>query len=111
VRNRITGAALLMLAIVAPAVAFSGAAVAAPETASFVLPDVRGETLQRALKNVYTAAGTTEIEVSIVNRKNTQEVINRTAWEVCSQSPGYGQEILTTKRIILAVRRLNTTGC
>lgn len=77
------------------------------------MPDLRGEKLQRAIDAVLDVTGdTAELELQIRNRLNTLEVINYSNWEVCAQYPRGGDTISQkAKRVVLAVRRPNTSGC
>ena len=95
-------------------VTLSAPAAAAQEgnAGPWEMPDVRGEILQRAINSVLDVTGDVDLDVELRNRKNAQEVINYTNWEVCAQSPRGGQIIpKKTKRVVLLVRRPNTTGC
>lgn len=76
------------------------------------MPDVRGEILQRAINSVLDVTGDVDLDLELRNRKNAQEVINYTNWEVCAQAPRGGQNISQkAKRVILVVRRPMTRGC
>ena len=93
--------------------------VAAPAAAAqdgnpgpWEMPDVRGEILQRAINSVLDVTGDVDLDLELRNRKNAQEVINYTNWEVCAQSPRGGQNInKKSMRVILVVRRPMTRGC
>ena len=109
----------LKIALAAVTAASGMLAVAAPAVAAqegnpgpWEMPDVRGEILQRAINSVLDVTGDVDLNLDIRNRKNAQEVINYTNWEVCSQAPRGGQSISQkSKRVILVVRRPNTSGC
>ena len=76
------------------------------------MPDVRGETLQRAIDSVLSVTGDVDLDLDIRNRKDARQVINYTNWEVCAQAPRGGESISQkTKRVILVVRRPMTSGC
>lgn len=76
------------------------------------MPDVRGEILQRAIDSVLDVTGDVDLDLEVRNRLSAQDVINYTNWEVCAQAPRGGSEIsMKTKRVILVVRRPNTSGC
>ena len=93
--------------------------VAAPAAAAqegnpgpWEMPDVRGEVLQRAIDSILSVTGDVDLDLELRNRKDVREVINYTNWEVCAQAPRGGQNISQeAKRVILVVRRPNTTGC
>ncbi|WP_374157623.1 hypothetical protein ACEWX3_21370 [Mycobacterium sp. G7A2] len=93
--------------------------VAAPAAAAqegnpgpWEMPDVRGEILQRAIDSVLDVTGDVDLDLEIRNRLSAQEVINYTNWEVCAQAPRGGENISQkAKRVILLVRRPNTSGC
>lgn len=112
------------IAAIATAVALTGTTlgVAAPVAAAqepsganegpWEMPNVRGELLSRAIDSVLDVTGDVDLDLRILNRVDTQEVINYTNWEVCAQSPRAGSEISQkTMRVIFAVRRPNTRAC
>ncbi len=89
-----------------------GATAAGGNPGAWIMPDVRNTILQRAINSVLDVTGDVDLDLRIQNRKNTQDVINYTNWEVCSQSPRAGSEISQkTMRVVLAVRRPGTKGC
>lgn len=93
-----------------------GAAKEAPTTTTesvWEIPDLRGLNPERAIDAVLATTRTVdELDIRIVNRKNSQKATNLTNWEVCAQSPQPGREISkATKRITLYVRRPNSSGC
>lgn len=93
---------------------FAAPAAAAQEgnPGPWEMPDVRGETLQRAIDSVLSVTGDVDLDLLILNRKDVREVINYTNWEVCQQNPRGGQNISQkTKRVAFAVRRPMTRGC
>ncbi len=51
------------------------------------MPDVRGETLQRAINSVLSVTGDIDLDLEVRNRKDVRQVINYTNWEVCAQAP------------------------
>lgn len=76
------------------------------------MPDVRGETLQRAINSVLSVTGDIDLDLEVRNRKDVRQVINYTNWEVCAQAPRGGQNISQkARRVILVVRRPNSSGC
>ena len=93
--------------------------VAAPAAAAqegnpgpWEMPDVRYELLQRAIDSVVAATDGADVQFDIRNRLSPNEVINYTNWEVCYTSPTAGSNISQkTKKVILLVRRPNTSGC
>lgn len=109
----------LKMALAAVVAAGGMVGVAAPAAAAqegnpgpWEMPDVRGEILQRAINSVLDVTGDVDLKLQIRNRLSAQEVINYTNWEVCAQSPRGGEEISPkSKRVVLVVRRPNTSGC
>ncbi len=96
-----------MVGIAAPA-----AAAQEGNSGPWEMPDVRGEKLQRGIDTIDDLVGDFDLRFDIRNRLSAQEVINYTNWEICAQAPGAGGEITQkTKRVILVVRRPNTSGC
>ena len=96
-----------MLTVAAPA-----AAAQEGNPGPWEMPDVRGEILDRAIDSVLSVTGDVDLDLEIRNRKDVREVINYTNWEVCAQAPRGGQNISQkAKRVILVVRRPNTSGC
>ncbi|MBX7435255.1 hypothetical protein JDV09_24605 [Mycobacterium sp. Y57] len=113
-RSQIIAATVTTMAVSAGMIGFAGPATAAQDgnAGPWVMPDVRTETLSRAINSVLDVTGDVDLDLRILNRKNTQQVINYTNWEVCAQSPRGGSEISQkTMRVILAVRRPGTRGC
>ncbi|UXA19277.1 hypothetical protein [Mycobacterium sp. SMC-4] len=97
---------------------FGGAAgVAAPAAAQnpapvWVMPDVRGMLLQRAVNAVSSIAAPEELTFRYVDTKGVREVKNLTNWTVCATSPSRGSRINPeTKRVIMAVKRAADTTC
>ncbi len=104
----------LAMAVSAGMFGFAAPAAAAQEgnPGPWEMPDVRGEKLQRAINDVLDVTGDVDLDLRILNRVTTQEVINYTNWEVCAQSPRGGSNISQkTMRVILAVRRPETRAC
>ena len=107
-------AALASVMVAGGMIGLAAPAAAAQEgnAGPWEMPDVRGEKLSRAISAVLDVTGDVDLDVQIRNRVDTQAVINYTAWEVCAQGPRAGTEISKEdKRVILAVRRPNTSGC
>ena len=100
-------AAAGMLTVAAPA-----AAAQEGNPGPWEMPDVQGEILERAINAVLDVTGDADVDLRIQNRKDVCDVINYTNWEVCAQSPRGGQEISPrAKRVVLVVRRPNSSGC
>lgn len=115
--KRAIGAMVTAVAVAAGTLGAAAPAMAAQDPsganeAPWEMPDVRGELLSRAIDSVLSVTGDVDLDLRVLNRINTQEVINYTNWEVCAQSPRAGSEISQkTMRVIFAVRRPNTRGC
>ena len=88
-------------------VAMTGLAGPAAAADKWTMPDVRGEILESAIKDVQSATG--EVELDLRFQPNVNQVVyNYTNWAVCATSPSRGREISQkTKRVIFALRRLN----
>lgn len=108
-RLRIVAAFSMTLGIFAATIGIAGPASAAP--AAWVMPDVRGMVLSKAVKAVQEVTGP-GLKLRIVDLKNGQDVINQTNWAVCYESPRGGRPISQkTKRVSLYVKRFNHDGC
>ncbi|MBX7446636.1 hypothetical protein GR927_01430 [Mycolicibacterium sp. 3033] len=109
----------LKMALAALMAAGGMVSVAAPAAAAqegnpgpWEMPDVRYELLQRAIDSVLAATDDADVQFDIRNRLSPNEVINYTNWEVCYSSPTAGSNISPkTKKVVLLVRRPNTSGC
>ena len=98
-------------ALAAATIGFAGPAAAATETV-WVMPNVRNMLLQHAVNAVLDVTGPVDLDITPVDLKNGQDVINLTNWQVCYQSPRAGSEISQTKkRVALYVKRFNQAGC
>lgn len=107
-----------MLASAATASLLIGGSIglAGPATAQkdpvWVMPDVRGAILSRAVKDVSAIAAPTELDFRFQDSKGVREVINLSNWTVCATSPSRGSRINPkTKRVIMAVKRSNDPTC
>lgn len=118
-RKQIITAVSVAFAVVAATIGAAAPAVGAPvaplpeaPTTAWVMPDVRNLVLQQAVNAVREVTGPAELDLRLIDRRNGQDVLNLTNWQVCSQSPGAGREISQkTKRVILYVKRFNQRGC
>lgn len=113
-RKQFISALAATMAVSAGLIGFAAPATAAQEgnPGPWEMPDVRGETLQRAIDSVLSVTGDVDLDLDIRNRKDVREVINYTNWEVCAQAPRGGQNISQkAMRVILVVRRPMTRGC
>lgn len=113
-RKQFVATLAAMMAASAGMMGFAAPAAAAQDgnPGPWEMPDVRYEILQRAIDAVDAATDDAELEFDIRNRLSPQEVINYTNWEVCYTSPSAGSDISPkTKKVILLVRRPNTSGC
>ena len=98
-------AAAMASAMVVASVGLAGPAGAAEK---WTMPDVRGEVLETAIRDVQAVTGDVELDLRFVPRNVNQVVYNYTNWAVCSTSPSRGSEISQkTKRVIFSLRRLN----
>ena len=89
-------------------VAMTGLASPASAADKWIMPDVRGEVLETAVKDVRAVTGDVELDLRFVPRHVNQEVYNLTNWAVCSTSPSRTREISQkTRRVIFSLRRLN----
>lgn len=96
-----------LVGVAAPAAAAQGGTPGPWE-----MPDVRYELLQRAIDSVLAATDDADVQFDIRNRLSPNEVINYTNWEVCYTFPVAGSDISAkTKKVVLLVRRPNTSGC
>ena len=94
--------------VAAVVVAMTGLAGPAAAADKWTMPDVRGETLDKAIKDVRGVTGDVELDLRFVPRSVNQEVKNFTNWAVCATSPSSAREISqTSKRVIFSLRRLN----
>ena len=72
------------------------------------MPDVRGEVLANAVKDVQAVTGDVELDLRFLPRSVNQEVLNLTNWAVCATSPTRGADISQkSRRVLFSVRRLN----
>ncbi|WP_418602668.1 hypothetical protein [Mycolicibacterium sp. SCSIO 43805] len=113
-RKQFVATLAAMMAASAGMMGFAAPAAAAQEGNSgpWEMPDVRGEILQRAIDSVLSVTGDVDLDLELRNRKDVREVINYTNWEVCAQAPRGGENISQkSKRVILVVRRPNSSGC
>ncbi|MGB0971842.1 MAG: hypothetical protein ACPGVG_12910 [Mycobacterium sp.] len=109
VRLRTLAAFSMTLGILAATIGFAGPASAAP--AVWVMPDVRGDVLKRAMNTVQEVTPA-KLDIRLIDRRNGQDVHNQTNWSVCSQSPGPGRAInQKTKRVYLYVKRFKQKSC
>ena len=98
------------LTILAAAIGFAGPASAAP--ASWTMPDVRGQILNRAVKTVQETTGVPGLKFRYLDRRNGQDVHNESNWIVCAQSPGAGKTVpQKRKTVALYVKRFNQKSC
>ncbi|WP_163726189.1 hypothetical protein [Mycolicibacterium psychrotolerans] len=98
-------AAAMASAMVVASVGLAGPAAAQDE---WVMPDVRGEVLETAIKDVRSVTGDVELDLRFVPRNVNQVVYNYTNWAVCATSPSRERVISQkTKRVIFSLRRLN----
>lgn len=89
-------------------VMMTGLAAPASAAEKWTMPDVRGEVLETAIKDVRSVTGDVELDLRFVPRNVNQDVYNLTNWAVCATSPSRGSEISQkTKRVIFSLRRLN----
>lgn len=110
VRLRIWAALSMTLGILATTIWFAGPVMAAPTT--WVMPDVRGSVLQRAVSAVEQATSSAELDLRLIDSRNGQEVINKSNWVVCYERPAAGSKISQkTKRVYLYVKRFNQESC
>jgi hypothetical protein len=94
--------------VAAVVVAMTGLAGPASAQDVWEMPDVRGETLDKAIKDVRGVTGDVELDLRYVPRHVNQEVTNLTNWAVCGTSPAASREISQkTKRVYFSLRRLN----
>lgn len=113
-RKQIAATFAAPLAVSAGMMGFAAPAAAAQDgnPGPWEMPDVRGEILDRAIDSVLSVTGDVDLDLEIRNRKDVREVINYTNWEVCAQAPRGGENISQkSKRVILVVRRPNSSGC
>ncbi|WP_159232305.1 hypothetical protein [Mycolicibacterium vanbaalenii] len=98
--------------IAAPAVAVPEAPMPQAPSEVWVMPNVRNMVLSQAMKAIRDVTGPAELNLSVLDRKNGQAVINQSNWEVCAQGPSAGNQISQkTKRVILYVKRFNQRTC
>lgn len=104
-RKGIIAAGATTAAVVVAMTGFAGPAAAADK---WVMPDVRGEVLESAIKDVRSVTGDVELDLRFVPRHVNQDVYNYSNWAVCVTSPNRGSQISQkTKRVIFSLRRLN----
>ncbi|MEH3138894.1 MAG: hypothetical protein PGN37_01690 [Mycobacterium kyogaense] len=88
-------------------VAMTGLAGPASAADQWVMPDVRGEILESAIKDVRSVTGDAELDLRFQPSVN-QVVYNYSNWAVCATSPRRDAQISQkSKRVIFAIRRLN----
>ncbi|MHA0286108.1 hypothetical protein ACXYX3_06590 [Mycobacterium sp. C3-094] len=103
-RKSIIAAGATTAAVVVAMTGLAGPAAAADK---WTMPDVRGEVLESAIKDVRSVTGDVELDLRFQPNVN-QVVYNYSNWAVCATSPRRGGEISQkTKRVIFALRRLN----
>jgi len=107
---RIVAAFSMTVAVLAATIGFAGPALAVP--ARWVMPEVRNMVLQQAIKEIREVTGSAQLDLSVEDRRNGQEVHNQTNWLVCAQSPRAGGVISQkSKRVLLLVKRFNQQRC
>ncbi len=111
-RLRALAAFSMTLGILAATIGFAGLTSAAP--AGWVMPNLRGVVLNKAVKSVREVTGSQELYFRLIDKRNGQEVHNQTMWEVCAQNPRAGQEVAFSpkkQRILFFVKRFNQRSC
>lgn len=109
-RLRILASFSMALGIFAGTIGFAGPTTAAP--AAWVMPNVRNMVLQQAVKAIREVTGPAELDLRVLDKRNGQQVMNQTNWEVCAQGPSAGNEISQkSRRIVLYVKRFNQKTC
>lgn len=71
----------------------------------WIMPDVRGETLNDAVEEIQDVTGGADISFEFMPMRGTQEVINLTNWSVCWTAPIGGKKF--EEDVVIAVRRPN----
>ena len=100
----------MTLGIVAATIGFAGPVSAAPT--EWVMPDVKGMVLKRAIQAVSQVAEPTELKFKLVDNRNVQEISNYANWSVCYTWPPAGKPISQkTKAVSLYVMRFNQKSC
>ncbi|MGE0783576.1 hypothetical protein, partial [Mycolicibacterium sp.] len=91
--KQIISSIMCTAAVLAGTIGLAGPAAAAqdptptPAPASqWVMPNVRGMILQRAMNEIFAVTGTTDLDIRTQDTKGTREQINLTNWTVCGQS-------------------------
>ncbi|GJF14900.1 hypothetical protein NGTWS1803_28610 [Mycolicibacterium cyprinidarum] len=109
-RLRILAAFSMTLGILAATIVSAGPVSAAP--AEWVMPNVKGMVLQKAMQAVSQVAAPTELKFKMLDNRNVQDILNYTNWSVCYTWPVAGKPISQkTKAVSLYVKRFNQKSC
>lgn len=96
----VVGATALLLSV---STALSGPAAA---DTSWVMPSLRGASLQQATDAIKSLTAPVELKISTYNVTGpSTPQINLTNWFVCGQAPKAGAKVTKKTRVVFSVRR------